>query len=166
MSNQNKSKYVVNANEYKSIQDDKYDVILMSSSAEIYTTKSLREWLPIQCDLKGILHTRDALIQELVNDSAQEMKDTLILVIELEAMGGFVEAFPYLRVIREAYPTVATILLTRETRRNDFTTHRLPICDVTLQIPFSKDDFDVALYAAGKNNVLWQQRAKELQQSE
>ncbi|MDX5403545.1 MAG: hypothetical protein LPK02_15420 [Rhodobacterales bacterium] len=144
------------------IQSSRFEVILLSSSNELFSGKALQEWLPERCQLREITHTSSDLMRELTLFTKQKRKKSLLVLAELEAMGSFSKGFPCLRIIRETHPSVVTMLMTRETVHHDLTHHRLPICDATLHMPFTEDDFDVALYAAAKNNALWQERVEEL----
>lgn len=140
----------------------KFEVILLSSSPDIFSRNTLEDWLPERCRLKEITHTTSDLLRELTGVTKSKMKKSLLLLVELEAMGSFSKGFPQLRIIRESHPSVVMMLMTRDTLHHDMTHHRLPICDATLHIPFSENDFDVALYAAARNNVRWQRRVQEL----
>ena len=140
----------------------RFDLIFLSSSPEIYSKNSMRGSLAGRCHVIAVAYTSSDLLQEVVHVSKVRNQRPLVVLVELETMGGFSKGFSYLRVLRESYPAVVTILLTRKTREHDLSQYRLPIADVTLRIPFSEDEFDVALYAAVKNNILWQSRVEEL----
>jgi hypothetical protein len=143
-------------------EHSRFELIFLSSSPEIYSKNSMRAPFAGRCHVRAVTYTSSDLLQEVVNVSKLQNRGPLVVMVELETMGGFSKGFSYLRVLRESYPDVVTILLTRKTREHDLSQYRLPISDVTLRIPFSENEFDVALYAAVKNNTLWQSRVEEL----
>lgn len=143
-----------------------YDVILLSNMPRLYQPRERSSWLSEGVTIRYITHTANDLLRILDRwDSAIKKRrpsDVFVLLIDLEALGGFSKGFPYLRRIRETYPSLVTVVLADEAKNHDTSIHRLPICDAMLGIPFSKEDLDVALYAAAKNNLFWQDRVKAL----
>ena len=94
--------------------------------------------------------------------------DTSVNVIfaDLQGLGGIGRAFATLRSIREVYSRCLVVLTVPSSSAHDFDTYRLPICDVTLAMPFDEDELEIAMLAAARNNLIWNARLSDLRQAQ
>lgn len=85
------------------------------------------------------------------------------LVVDLDHLGGIVRAAGPLMALRKERPDLPVILMGGDVDRDDASTYRLPLGDATLRRPVSVQRFEVALSAAARNNVIWQERLDEIE---
>lgn len=88
-----------------------------------------------------------------------------MLIIEIEGFGGISVMIERLLMLRRERPELAVILVSSRMAFHDFTLERLPICDVSLALPCTASDLQVAVRVAASNNAAWQLRLHELERS-
>lgn len=71
--------------------------------------------------------------------------------------------FNKLRMIRSIVPEVSLIIASQEFGKSDFSTERLPICDVSVKLPLDEQELDDIMICARRNNIAWNIRLKELE---
>lgn len=87
------------------------------------------------------------------------------MMVDLDRFGGIDETCDGLRHLRETVPQLPVILLSRRMRVNDYSTERLPICDVSLRLPLSPAALELALMDAIHNNLIWQGRHRAMREA-
>jgi hypothetical protein len=89
--------------------------------------------------------------------------DGLVLIVDYDLFGGVADVVGQLIMLRKRKPDCSVVLLSRELSGNDFTTSRLPICDVSLRLPFGNlPKFDAICETVRTNNMIWRQRQHEM----
>lgn len=76
--------------------------------------------------------------------------------------GPIGQTFDLIHSFRLRVPSVPLILLSRELSGDDFSTERLPICDVSLKLPFDLTCFVEVMDLAESNNRVWIERNGKL----
>lgn len=76
-------------------------------------------------------------------------------VINIDDFGGLGPLFDRLRKLRETAPYVPVALLSFKFCKNDFTSTRLPVCDVSIRLPCNRGIVVRLLGEAIANNHLW-----------
>jgi hypothetical protein len=113
--------------------------------------------IAVQMEENGgkLLHTAtfDEAVMSLV------LKEQDWILVDIDSLGGIVRIFDRLRDLRDAFPSIPLILLSREFDRHEFGIHRLALGDVSLSVPFTVQAFELGLLQARTNNLAWQARA-------
>lgn len=89
--------------------------------------------------------------------------DGLVLIVDIDLFGGVSDVVGQLIMLRKRKPDCSVVLLSRELSGNDFTTSRLPMCDVSLRLPFGDlPKFETIHETVHSNNMIWRQRQHEI----
>ena len=83
-------------------------------------------------------------------------------VISIDDCGGIGRIFDTLRRFRDTYPQTPVILVSSDFSKDDMSSERLPLADVSLKLPLVSGRLQEAIDAALLNNVRWQMRIQEL----
>lgn len=83
-------------------------------------------------------------------------------LIDVDALGGIVEACDDILRLRKRRPDIMVILLSHDFMRHDFGKERLPLADACLRLPCSFANLELAMVEAELNNQAWQLRVEEL----
>lgn len=78
-----------------------------------------------------------------------------LCVVNIDDFGGLGPLYERLRRFREAAPYVPVVLLSFGFRSDDFTSTRLPVCDVSMKLPRNRGALSQMLSEAIANNHLW-----------
>jgi hypothetical protein len=85
-----------------------------------------------------------------------------LLVVDIDSVADEDLTFDLIFTIREKYPQLPVILISGGFARDDMSTERLAICDVSLRAPINRASFEMGLEEAFDNNSIWQHRLVEL----
>jgi hypothetical protein len=83
-------------------------------------------------------------------------------VISVDDCGGVGKIFDTLRQFRDTYPQTPVILVSADFSKDDLSSERLPLADVSLKLPLVSGRLQESIDAALLNNVRWQMRVQEL----
>lgn len=89
------------------------------------------------------------------NKALTEGDAQTLCVVNIDDFGGLGPLYERLRKFRDTAPFVPVVLLSFGFRSNDFTTTRLPVCDVSMRLPNNPESTSRLLNAAITNNHLW-----------
>ncbi|WP_155326520.1 hypothetical protein [Alkalilacustris brevis] len=78
-----------------------------------------------------------------------------LCVVNIDDFGGLGPLYERLRRFRETAPYVPIVLLSFGFRSDDFTSTRLPVCDVSMKLPRNRGALSQMLSEAIANNHLW-----------
>jgi len=84
------------------------------------------------------------------------------VVVFADGFGGPVECFDQLRLLREECPGLPVIVVSESFGESDFSTERLPLCDVCLRFPVDPAEMTTAWVCAMENSRKWRQFKFEL----
>jgi len=87
-------------------------------------------------------------------------------VISIDDCGGIGKIFDTLRQFRDTYPQTPVILVSSDFSKDDLSSERLPLADVSLKLPLVSGRLQESIDAALLNNVRWQMRVQELTRSQ
>lgn len=83
-------------------------------------------------------------------------------LIDVDALGGIVEACDDILRLRKHRPDIMIILLSHDFLRHEFGKERLPLADACLRLPCSFANLELAMVEAELNNQAWQLRVEDL----
>lgn len=81
-----------------------------------------------------------------------------LILVDIDMLGDLPRVIDDLLTLRAAFRDVPVILVSRDLAQDDFSTQRLPICDVSLRWPASFYRLEMAIAEAQVNNRQWQAR--------
>lgn len=99
----------------------------------------------------------EAAVIDVRHDIDSRSRDGYIL-IDVDSYGLIDDIISQLVDLRVRMPLLRVILLSRGFARDDFSTERLAVCDVSLRLPVSIVRLELAFVCADENNRLWQNR--------
>jgi hypothetical protein len=108
----------------------------------------------------------DVDVSSDLNGVGETLSDPLsiwtMLIVDVDIFSGEYEFLETLLSIRSRNPGLIIILISRAFARDDHSTERLAICDVSIKAPVRLGSFEVSLQDAIANNLVWQSRVFEL----
>jgi hypothetical protein len=85
-----------------------------------------------------------------------------LLVVDIDSAADEDSTFDLIFTIRDKHPQMPIILISGDFARDDMSTERLAICDVSLRAPINRISFELGVEEAFANNSIWQHRLLEL----
>lgn len=85
------------------------------------------------------------------------------LVICIDDFGGIAPIYGRLRDIRDFRPKLPVIIMSKIFKSDDLTQERLAICDISIKLPLSPENFEQYFSKAIINNRAWANRLAEMQ---
>lgn len=108
-------------------------------------------------------------IGTLVSDSFEDIphfviaeRDPEYLLIDIDEYGGVSVLYDRLRGLRDTLPRTAIIILSSEFKTDDFGTHRMMLADISIRLPMTYENMNLALIQGPLNNQIYNARQVEV----
>lgn len=85
------------------------------------------------------------------------------LFVDIDGFGGIAVIYDQLRKIRETLPSTSIVLLSSDFETDDFGTHRIMLADVSVRLPLTYSNLQLALIQGPFNNEVWNRRRMEIE---
>lgn len=84
------------------------------------------------------------------------------VLVMTEDFGSISATFNLFHSFRLRCPSVPVIMASPHFTRDDYTSERLPLCDLSLKLPTNLSNLGLVMYVAEVNNRIWYERTRDL----
>ena len=88
------------------------------------------------------------------------------LFIDIDSFEGVAVIYDQLRNIRETLPHTTVVLLSSDFETDEFGTHRIMLGDVSVRLPLTYSNLQLALLQGPMNNEIWNRHRTEMERED